>query len=313
MNTMKQYTKYIFTFACLALLLGACGSDDESYPSLPELENIISTAQNLIDTTEEGLEEGDYPPGSQDRLQAQIDWAKFIIATSGNDNAIKNASKKVGEEIEVYKSNLVKGGYPVYNEGSYFNLGQLSAFNIYEQFTIECKVRFKDFGSSLGNIIAAEDGPGGIILRNNGDVVDAYVNDGGWLGGAASIKLKLDTWHHLAFTYSGSQVILYIDGVEALNAKGNSGRVNVGDAVNLHAGANPSYSNRYMIGNIAYVSIWNYPRTAQQIQSDLDPSFTGTEEGLLAFWPFDVNLGSTILDKTGKYTAAGTLINWEDR
>jgi|AGTN01.1.fsa_nt_gi Laminin G domain. len=303
---------YTILFACLSILFSACESDNESFPNQPVLEQAIENAEELIETTVEGLEEGDYPPGSQARLQLQIDWAKYILSTSDNDNAFANASEKILSEIEYYKTNLVKGGYPVYNNGSYFNLGKLSDYNIYEQFTIECKVRFKDFGSSLGNIIAAESG-GGIILRNNGSKIDAYINDGGWLGGSANVDLELNKWHHLAFTYSGSQVNLYIDGVAVVTATGSKKQVVANAAVNLHIGANPSYASRYMRGNVAYVSIWNYPRTEAQIQSDLDPSFSGTEEGLLAYWPFDVNLGFTILDKTGKRTAVGTAVDWEDK
>ena len=310
---MKRYKIYILTLICLSALFSACSSDDENFKNQSSLEEAIRTAENLINTTEEGTEEGDFPPGSQERLQGQIDWGKFILETSKRDDAYANATKIILNEIEVYKTNLVKGGYPLYGQGSFFSLGKLADFNINKKFTIECKVRFKDFGSSLGNIIAAEAGPGGIILRNNGDVVDAYINDGGWLGGGASIKLELNKWHHLAFTYSGSKVVLYIDGVVAMSASGNEGEVKADDVVNLQVGANPSYPNRYMNGNVAYVSIWDYPRTAEEVQSDLNPAFTGTENGLIAYWPFDVNLGSSILDKTENYTAKGTLVNWEDK
>lgn len=308
---MKRYPIHITLIICLGLFFSACNSDDD-FPSQGTLEQTMKAALSLIDTTEEGLEVGDYPPGAHDRLQTQVDWCQYIINSCEDDKALVNANKKLNEEIEYFKGNVVKAGFPLYTEGSYFNLGKLSAYNIYDQFTLECKVRFHDFGSTLGNIFTAEDGSGGIILRNNGNIVDAYVGDGGWLGGGASIGLELDKWHHLAFTFSGTEVILYIDGKVALTATGGKRSVKAGENLNLHVGTHPSYNNRFMNGNVAYVSIWDHPRTQAQIQADMNPSFTGTEQGLLAYWPFDVNLGSSIVDVTGNWTAQGNLVSWED-
>lgn len=308
---MKRYNIVVLLSLCYCFW--GCSSDDKTYLGQHTLEQTMADAEHLIETTAEGLEEDDYPPGSQSRLLLQIDWCKYIIETANNDKALQNANKILQEEIEVYKTNLVKGGYPFYDQGAYFNLGKVAEYNINKQFTIECKVRFKDFGTSLGNIISAEGGAGAIILRNNGDIIEAYIDDGDWLGGSSNVKQELNKWYHLAFTYSGSEVILYIDGDVVMRASGEKKEVLSNNTVNLHIGTHPSYSERYMTGNVAYVSIWNYPRTKDQIQSDLEPSFEGVEDGLLAYWPFDANLGSSILDKTGKWSALGTSVTWNEK
>ncbi|WP_080904584.1 LamG domain-containing protein [Parabacteroides sp. Marseille-P3160] len=313
---MKLFNiKTIAFILIFGTLLWACDSDEEKFINKSSLEEIIKEAENLIETTTEGIEEGDYATGSKAALQTSIDWSYYILNYSGTDTAFSNAIAKLGKDIEIYKSNIVKAGYPLYGSGSFFNLGKLSDYNIYEKFTIECKVRFKEYPTSLGNIIAAEDASGGIILRYQNGIVDAYINNGGWLGGSASgLPLDLNKWYHLAFTFSGTQVNLYIDGELRLSQNTSTPKpVVIGESTNLHIGANPGYATRIMNGNITNVSIWNYARSRDEIASDLNSSFSGTENGLLAYWPFDMNLGSTIVDKTGHFTAQGTLVTWEDQ
>lgn len=46
--------------------------------------------------------------------------------------------------------------------------------------------------------------------------------------------------------------------------------------------------------------------------SDVECSFTGTEEGLTAYWPLTLNVGTEITDETGSYVAAMTDVAWLD-
>ena len=231
------------------------------------------------------------------------------------DTAFVNAGKKINEAIAIYKDNIVKAGYPLFASGSYFDLGTFKQYDIYEKFTIECKVRFNDFGTGLGNVIAAEGTGGGIILRNNNNKMDAYINhNGAWFGGTAGKIFELDTWYHFAFVFTGTQVKLYVDGVQEF-ATGIFAEtvVTLNDDIHFNIGANPSYPTaRYMRGNITHVSIWDYVRSDSEIQSDVNPNFTGNEPGLLAYWALNVNIGSSIRDLTDKFTAEATNVVWQD-
>ena len=67
-----------------------------------------------------------------------------------------------------------------------------------------------------------------------------------------------------------------------------------------------------MRGDIQHVSIWEDARTADEVASDVECSFTGTEEGLTAYWPLTLNVGTEITDETGSYVAAMTDVAWLD-
>lgn len=53
-------------------------------------------------------------------------------------------------------------------------------------------------------------------------------------------------------------------------------------------------------GKIDEIRLWNQKRTAEQISDNIYSSITGTEEGLSAYWQFDVGSGMVVVDKTGQ-------------
>jgi hypothetical protein len=117
---------------------------------------------------------------------------------------------------------------------------------------------------------------------------------------ATSLKAALNTWTHLAGTFDGSQSKLYINGQFAGKKEGSHV---VNTRIPLYIGAGsvvetnvPGY---FLIGQMAEVCIWNKARTQQEIQSDMNKRLTGTEEGLVGYWPLNEGCGNTAIDKTG--------------
>lgn len=53
-------------------------------------------------------------------------------------------------------------------------------------------------------------------------------------------------------------------------------------------------------GKIDEIRLWNQKRTAEQISDNIYSSITGTEDGLSAYWQFDVGSGRVVVDKTGQ-------------
>ena len=74
--------------------------------------------------------------------------------------------------------------------------------------------------------------------------------------------LPLNTWSHLATTYNGSTVILYVNGIEAkrVNASGNI----LGTALPLRIGGNGLYSE-YFKGQIDEVRVYNRVLSAAEV------------------------------------------------
>ena len=116
-------------------------------------------------------------------------------------------------------------------------------------------------------------------------------------------------WTHLAVTWqSGGYMVGYINGEEVgrIQASNNP----IGTNTNpLRIGAAPWDPRYYFVaGLIDEVRVWNRARTAAEIQADMYRRLTGSEDGLVAYWPFDEGTGTTTADATG-HGHDGTLIN----
>ena len=109
---------------------------------------------------------------------------------------------------------------------------------------------------------------------------------------AAAGSLLVDEWHHLAATYDGATIQLYLDGAPA-GSQAHSGDVT--DVNYLFIGA---WTGTFQ-GTIDEVRIWNVARSQQQIVSTLAFRLQGDEPGLVAYWPFDEGSGQFAADATG--------------
>ncbi|MDU1890309.1 MAG: LamG-like jellyroll fold domain-containing protein [Dysgonomonas sp.] len=309
MKTIYKYPiLFIFIFS-LAMGFTQC-SDSDSFPSIKDLDSVILKAEQLLSSTEEGLNEGDYAPGSQKALQTKIQWARFIAETAESDDAIKKAIETLEADIEIYKNNTVKAGYPFYDKASEFMLGPVKDYpEMIDGFTIQFKAKMKDM--DWNNLLCAEDGTGGIIMRRGGgSTMQAYVHNGGWVGGNVSFAFEKDIWYDLAMTFDGQTTKFYVDGVERMSVSGSKRNVNVLPDTKFKIGIHPTYAGRWFSGNVYKVSFWSFPKTKDEIDADRTIDFAGTETGLLAYWPMNLNVGSSILDKTGNHTAIGSQITW---
>ena len=111
----------------------------------------------------------------------------------------------------------------------------------------------------------------------------------------------LNIWTHVAATFDGSKAKLYVNGKAANEFIVSSHTANT--HVSLHIGAGhdskTNVASFFFTGQMAEVCIWNKARTQQEIQSDMNKSLTGKEEGLVGYWSFNEGFGNTVFDKTG--------------
>jgi hypothetical protein len=107
-------------------------------------------------------------------------------------------------------------------------------------------------------------------------------------------------WTHLAFTFdnTGNVVRLYVNGVEA----GTGFRLTKdmpNTAADIWLGAHPYNSIYRTFGILDEVRIWNHARSITELQSTMNLMLTGTEPGLIGYWPFDEGSGQLAADLTG--------------
>ena len=102
-------------------------------------------------------------------------------------------------------------------------------------------------------------------------------------------------WTHVAGTYDGEKICFYENGeLKRLNDNA-SGPIDMG-SMNVYMGYRYYNSNSLFHGKIAEVRIWNIARTQTEIQSDMFTQLSGTETGLVGYWPFDEGSGMIVND-----------------
>lgn len=188
----------------------------------------------------------------------------------------------------------------------YIDLSNSSSLNFAstQNFTLEAWVKRK---TGLG---------GEIISRYNGGVSGQYTlrieNNGNvyFLREVAPYQLISTTaisensWHHIAATYDGSYMKIFIDGVlsgsmisGSVSATANSQKILIGARLSSNTVANN------FNGTMDDLRIWNVARSQAQIQAAMNYELSGSESGLVAYYTFNQGLAS------GNNTAISTLIN----
>lgn len=303
----------LISIVLLASLLLICLSckEDENSSARNNLVECIQKAETSAAEAVEGEEEGCIAPGSKEVLQTRIDWARFILDNSWTDEAYTNAQSILSEAVDAFFANTVKAGIPLFGVGSRMNLGTVGTWGFEESFTFECRLKYKEFAGGDQNVISCESGNSGWMLRSSGNALQFYINDGNWAGCQTS-ALELNRWYHVAASYQkGVGLVLYLDGKKV--GSSSCGTISLTPSSILQAGTAPSYSDRYMRGYIQNMSLWKDVRTEQEVAADVDCAFDGKEEGLNAYWPLLLNLGTVITDITGEHTANLVDVVWENQ
>jgi len=110
--------------------------------------------------------------------------------------------------------------------------------------------------------------------------------------------LQINRWYHVASTYDGQTIRLYVDGT--LVGSNSVGSIPVGNSSPLYLSYNDVGGFPYFLtGQMDEVRIWNYARTQGQIQSTMNVPLTGSEPGLVGYWDFNEPVDDqTIYDRT---------------
>ncbi|MEQ1747289.1 MAG: LamG-like jellyroll fold domain-containing protein, partial [Saprospiraceae bacterium] len=122
------------------------------------------------------------------------------------------------------------------------------------------------------------------------------VDFGGGQGNKFTSKSMLTPgiWNHVAVTFDGTAFRFYIGG-------------NLRDKIQLEAADEKPAAKPVLFlgaaqnafkGIVDEIRLWNRPRTARELQTDLNQRLTGLEPGLVGYWRFDEAGGNTVYDQT---------------
>jgi subtilisin family serine protease/PKD repeat protein len=119
----------------------------------------------------------------------------------------------------------------------------------------------------------------------------------GW-GTSRSVALITNRWYHMAGSYDGAMMALYLDGT--LISSNMVGSISVGNDSPLYLSFDDVLGYPYsLLGKMDEVRIWDYARTENEIRSTMYGSLAGNEPGLVGYWNFNEPLSSqVVLDRS---------------
>lgn len=117
-------------------------------------------------------------------------------------------------------------------------------------------------------------------------------------------------WHHVAATYNGSQLIIYIDGT--LDAYSSLNYDIDNSTAPVYIGGNSMSAGNNFNGQIDEVRIWNVGQPYTTIRANMNKTLVGNETGLTGYWKLDDGFANTTTAVNSSFTSSvnGTLVGF---
>ncbi len=169
-----------------------------------------------------------------------------------------------------------------------------SLSNFRKNITIEAWVYADNWKTNVyeGCVVVKEDNSSnyGYMLRaGNGGRLNFAIGQGAWreLTTSSSV-MKTNEWYHLAATYDGIYMRLYVDGKQ-VDSMYETDQIGISTSTPLTIGSHssPTSYSRHWEGKIDEVRIWKTTRTAAQISQNMDKEFCTGEPNLVAYYKFN--------------------------
>ena len=200
-------------------------------------------------------------------------------------------------------------GYALQFDGTddLLNCGNGSSLQITgNKITLEALINVNEFKSQpfAGSVIVKDQGSNssGYMIRCGGNgIINFNIGNGSWHEiNTPANSVAVNSWHHVAATYDGTAMKIYVDGELAAQTNIILTIANANNS-NLLLGESPGFPGRVFNGKIDEVRIWNVSRTQLQIQSTMNTILTGeyystSDSGLVGYWRLDEGSGQTTQD-----------------
>lgn len=199
----------------------------------------------------------------------------------------------------------------------YINVGNRSALSFSEAnpYTIEAWINPEDTGNRMFIVSKWNQGHRGaykLSLLNNQKLQIGH-NVSPW-SVTSSGAVETGKFNHIAVTYDGSVIRIYINGQPS--GAGNLGG-STDNVTNVLIGADHDNNNpsNFFKGKMSEVRIWKKARSQAEIEQDMNQRLTGNEANLVGYWRLDDLTGNTVTDLASGFngTVAGSPYLAEDK
>jgi uncharacterized protein len=109
-------------------------------------------------------------------------------------------------------------------------------------------------------------------------------------------ELTVGQWHFFGIVFNQGQLTIYLDDSEYTGSLAGPSLNKATSSLTLGA---TLHNNVYFTGQLANISVWNYPCSQTQVQNQRYQPIAGNEEGLVAYWALDEGEEATVRDLTG--------------
>ena len=110
-------------------------------------------------------------------------------------------------------------------------------------------------------------------------------------------ELTIGEWHFFAIVFNQGDLTVYLDHNQYIEYFTGSALNKATSPITL---GGTLHNNIYFSGQLAHISVWNYPCNQEQIQAHRSGLIVGDEEGLVAYWKLDEGAGRIVKNQTGE-------------
>jgi outer membrane lipoprotein-sorting protein len=159
-------------------------------------------------------------------------------------------------------------------DGDYVDFGNNPDFNTAGQITISAWIKVNAFDREYQAIVAKGDSSWR-LQRDGSESTLEFACTGLLVPGTrygaihGTIEVNDGQWHHVAGTYDGAQICLYVDGAPDTSANA-AGSININDQ-SVYIGENAEKPERFWNGLIDDVRIYSYALSADEITAAASP------------------------------------------
>ncbi len=153
----------------------------------------------------------------------------------------------------------------------YVDCGAAASLDIIDQVSLSAWIKPANIANSAFQTFVAKGDYAYAIHQTTGNVIQFFIYDGAWYSASSAVVASTmnNSWHHVAGSYDGTQLRVYVDGVMAGSTLRTGVIATSTTPVNL--GRNATYSTRFYPGEIDEARVYRGVLPTSEIKKLANP------------------------------------------